>query len=133
MGAREERLAGNEALFREVNERVAEVATLYIEAGSQRAVDFTCECGLIDCSETMMMTIAEYEAIRAHSLTLASSRSTAAGDRERDRAPSYFVVEKREEDAQELREKQIRGRSVFRRWSPRSGNGGSAQPAGQST
>jgi hypothetical protein len=31
MGAREERLAGNEALFREVNERVAEVAEHFIE------------------------------------------------------------------------------------------------------
>jgi len=31
VGARDERLAGNEALFREVNERVAEVATEFIE------------------------------------------------------------------------------------------------------
>jgi hypothetical protein len=43
--AREERLAGNEALFREVNERVAEVATLYIDNETHSAVDFTCECG----------------------------------------------------------------------------------------
>ena len=46
VGAREERLAGNEALFREVNERVAEVATQFIEAEtSTETVDFTCECG----------------------------------------------------------------------------------------
>src|SRR4029450_13246187 len=29
--------------FREVNERVAEVATLYIETETHRAVDFTCD------------------------------------------------------------------------------------------
>jgi hypothetical protein len=66
VGAREERLAGNEALFREVNERVAEVAASYILTETQSAVDFTCECGRAQCSETMMMTIAEYEAIRIH-------------------------------------------------------------------
>jgi hypothetical protein len=43
VGAREERLAENEARFREVNERVAEVATLYIETETHRAVDFTCD------------------------------------------------------------------------------------------
>jgi hypothetical protein len=104
VGAREERLAGNEALFREVNERVAEVATLYIEAGSQRAVDFTCECGLIDCSETMMMTIAEYEAIRAHSTHFGVVPQHEQPEIESviEPHPSYFVVEKREEDAQEV-------------------------------
>jgi hypothetical protein len=59
-------LAGNEALFREVNERVAEVSSHYEVETQTGAVDFTCECGLVDCAETMLMTIAEYEAIRAH-------------------------------------------------------------------
>jgi hypothetical protein len=67
VSARDERLAGNEALFREVNERVAEVATRYEVETLTQAVDFTCDCGRIDCSETMMMTIVEYEAIRARS------------------------------------------------------------------
>ena len=39
VGAREERLAGNEALFREVNERVAEVATRYeVETLTKRSI-----------------------------------------------------------------------------------------------
>ena len=59
-------MAGNEALFREVNERVAEVSSHYEVETQTGAVDFTCECGLVDCAETMMMTIAEYEVIRAH-------------------------------------------------------------------
>jgi len=65
VGAREERLAGNEALFREVNERVVELASQYVVTETDSAVDFTCECGRTECSETMMMTIVEYEAIRA--------------------------------------------------------------------
>jgi hypothetical protein len=104
MGAREERLAGNEALFREVNERVAEVATHYIETETRRAVDFTCECGRIECSETMMMTIAEYEAIRAHSTHFGVVPQHEQPEIESviERHPSYFVVEKREQDAQEV-------------------------------
>ena len=44
--AREERLAQNEALFREVNERVAEVARHFIEVETKgEAVEFICECG----------------------------------------------------------------------------------------
>jgi hypothetical protein len=45
VGAREERLAGNEALFREVNERVAEVATRYEVETHTRAVDSPASAG----------------------------------------------------------------------------------------
>ena len=104
MGARKERLAENEALFREVNERVTEVATLYIETETHRAVDFTCECGRVDCSETMMLTIAEYEAIRAHSTYFGVVPQHEQPEIESviERHPSYFVVEKRQEDAEEV-------------------------------
>lgn len=104
MGAREERLAANEALFREVNERVAEVATNYVMSETRSAVDFTCECGFTECSETMMMTIAEYEAIRAHATHFGVVPQHEQPEIETviERHPSYFVVEKREEDAQEV-------------------------------
>src|SRR5438045_1283099 len=46
VGAREERLASNEALFREINERVAEVAERFVEVESNDdPVEFTCERG----------------------------------------------------------------------------------------
>ena len=104
VGAREERLAGNEALFREVNERVAEVAANYILTETQSAVDFTCECGRAQCSETMMMTIAEYEAIRIHATHFGVVPQHEQPEIETviERHPSYFVVEKREQDAQEV-------------------------------
>ena len=104
VGAREERLAGNEALFREVNERVVEVATNYIDNETASRVDFTCECGRTECSETMMMTIVEYEAIRARSTQFGVVHQHEQPEIESviERHPSYFVVEKREQDAQEV-------------------------------
>jgi hypothetical protein len=104
VGAREERLAGNEALFREVNECVAEVASDYEVQTHTGAVDFTCECGRVDCAETMMMSIVEYEAIRAQSTHFGVVPQHEQPEIESviERHPSYFVVEKREEDAQEV-------------------------------
>ena len=64
MGARDERLAGNEALFREVNERVAEVAEQFEVAPTAESIKFTCECGNATCTEQIAMTLQEYEALR---------------------------------------------------------------------
>ena len=111
MSARDERLAGNEALFREVNERVAEVATKFIEVEVQtEKVDFTCECGRADCSEPIAMTLVEYEAIRAESTHFGVVPEHQQPEIETviRRLPTYFVVEKREQDAQRLRARQIR-------------------------
>ena len=106
VGAREERLAQNEALFREVNERVAEVATQFIEVdGTQgEEVEFTCECGRRDCTERIAMTVAEYQAIRAESTRFAVVPGHELPEVESvvERHPAYVVVEKRDEDAQEV-------------------------------
>jgi hypothetical protein len=105
MGAREERLAKNESLFREVNERVAEVAANYIEVEtSGDPVEFTCECGRADCAEPMTMTVVEYEAVRAVPTRFAIVPAHEQPEVETvvERHPTYFVVEKRQEDAQEV-------------------------------
>lgn len=106
MSARDERLAGNEALFREVNERVAEVATQFIEVDEAptEEVDFTCECGRADCVEPIRMTLVEYEAIRAESTHFGVVPEHEQPEIETviRRFPTYFVVEKREQEAQEV-------------------------------
>jgi hypothetical protein len=105
VGAREERLAENEALFREVNERVAEVATQFIEVETHtEKVDFTCECGRADCAEPITMTLIEYEAIRAESTHFGVVPGHEQPEIESviRRFPNYFVVEKREQEAQEV-------------------------------
>src|SRR5439155_16369512 len=72
VGAREERLGANEALFREVNERVAEVAERFVadDTGESR-YDFNCECGDRACAEQIALTVTEYEAVRAEATRFA--------------------------------------------------------------
>ena len=53
------RAARNQALWREVNERIEEVAET---AGD---VEFVCECARMDCIETIHLSMAEYERIRS--------------------------------------------------------------------
>jgi hypothetical protein len=58
-----ERLARNQVLFREVNERVSELA----EAGRIDPIAFLCECSRMDCDEMIELDRAEYEGIRSSS------------------------------------------------------------------
>jgi hypothetical protein len=59
--AREKRMTQNEALFREVNERVQDHA----DEGGSAVYDYFCECANIDCTFRVTLTPAQYEAIRA--------------------------------------------------------------------
>lgn len=58
MAFRQERVAKNEVLFREVNERIREVTEFPGET------DFICECGDASCVEPVALSLAEYEAVR---------------------------------------------------------------------
>ena len=60
MDARQRRLAENEALFREVNERVQNAA----EHGAG-TYDYFCECANVDYTFRVTLSPAQYEAIRA--------------------------------------------------------------------
>jgi hypothetical protein len=105
VGAREERLGANEALFREVNERVAEVAERFIagETGDSR-FNFNCECGDRGCTEQIALTVGEYEAVRVEATRFAVVPGHEEPDIERvvERYPSYLVVEKQDPDAEEI-------------------------------
>jgi hypothetical protein len=52
----------NEALFREVNERIEDVSTM-LERDDE--MEFLCECDDPECLEKVRATHADYEAIRA--------------------------------------------------------------------
>ena len=58
-----ERLAHNQVLFREVNERLAEV----VEAWDGGTTDFLCECSVVDCKATIPLDLQKYERIRSSS------------------------------------------------------------------
>ena len=102
MGAREERLGANEALYREVNERVAEVAERFIEGGDR--VNFSCECSDRACAEQIPMTVGEYEVVRAEATHFAVVPGHEVPDIERviARHPEYFVVEKQDPAAEKV-------------------------------
>ena len=59
MSAREERIAKNETLWREVNERIRDV-TKY-----DGDIEFLCECGDPTCAQPIAMAVREYEEVRA--------------------------------------------------------------------
>jgi hypothetical protein len=58
---RVQRVAKNEALFREVNERIKDVN---VEFAAEEPADFLCECGNKDCTKPVGLSLSEYEAVR---------------------------------------------------------------------
>jgi hypothetical protein len=61
MSERELRIAHTEALFRDVNERIAETA----ERFGADETEFVCECSDTDCAERVPATLEEYDRVRA--------------------------------------------------------------------
>jgi hypothetical protein len=59
MSLRKDRIARNEALFREVNERVKDLVP------SEGGIEFICECGYEECIERVSLTADEYERVRS--------------------------------------------------------------------
>ncbi len=59
---RKHQIVRNEALFREVNERVQEVS----EDRATLTTDFVCECGDSGCTETIPLRDEEYEHVEGH-------------------------------------------------------------------
>jgi hypothetical protein len=59
MSAREHRIAANEALFRDTNERIARK-----NAARTERLEIICECGDPDCLERISVSVDEYEHAR---------------------------------------------------------------------
>ena len=62
--AREERLANNEVLFRDLNERIAGVAGPQGTPGDDHVYEFLCECSNVACDLRLPLTLAAYEDVR---------------------------------------------------------------------
>ena len=98
MGAREERVARNETLFREVNERIKQVN---VGLATVEATDYLCECGDEGCTDPISLTMAEYEAVRAEPTHFAVVSGHVAPDIEQlvARTSRYSIVAKTDPDA----------------------------------
>jgi len=93
---RAERIGMNEAVFRDVNERIQDVADAFGLTGEP--LDLMCECGDASCVERVTLRRDEYEELRAEPNHFAVCTGHVAPDVERVVAKhgAYDVVEKKE-------------------------------------
>jgi hypothetical protein len=56
-----ERLARNQALFREINERINEVRSPAVALN-----EFVCECSNPSCTQSLLLAPSEYQAVRSN-------------------------------------------------------------------
>jgi hypothetical protein len=97
--AREERLARNELLFRDLNEQVEFVATPLDTDVS--TFEFFCECWDVDCTLRLPMLLAEYEQVRSDAtlFVVALGHDRPEIEEVVRRTDSYQVVKKKGEAA----------------------------------
>jgi hypothetical protein len=103
MGESEERLARNEAIFREINERTRSLQERFgPEDPTSSYEEFLCECGDQLCVERVKLTVAEYESIRARSnqFVVRPGHSMPRVERVLDEKDRYVVVVKLGEAAE---------------------------------
>jgi len=93
---RAERIGLNEAVFREVNERIESLAQTF-DLGTQ-PLDLICECGDAGCVQRIHMTHAEFERLRSNSSHFAVSPGHVAPDVESvvEQLDGYQIVSKDE-------------------------------------
>ncbi len=93
----EDRVAKNQSLFREINERMepSNAAHHWVDPPFP---DWVCECARTDCSVAVRLTIAEYESVRsdpARFLIAPSDDHLVPGvEQVVERNERYWVVEK---------------------------------------
>jgi hypothetical protein len=94
MSSREERIGLNEAVFREVNERIENLAEMFdLKA---QPLDLICECGDGSCEKRLSMTRAEYEELRsdAHQFAVHPGHESPDVESVVARLKGYDVVRK---------------------------------------
>ena len=97
MDTREERSAKNEALLREVNDRIEEIGKRLQVLPDSELLDFRCECGRPSCDDFISLTVPEYEHVREEvdRFAVVSGHEDPEIERVVERAERYVVVDKR--------------------------------------
>lgn len=101
---RARRIGLNEALFRQVNEQLLDVAESV--RPSAEPLELICECGNLDCADHVRVDRDAYERLRSDPLLFAVAHGHAFLDVEEivEHYPSYDVVRKRAGEAQHVAE-----------------------------
>lgn len=91
--------ARTEALFRDVNERIAESAQRFDASSTQ----FVCECSDPSCTHRLEATIEEYEHVREDGATFMLAPGHVQTDIERvvERNGRFHIVEKMQQTVRE--------------------------------
>jgi restriction endonuclease Mrr len=101
---RARRIGLNEAVFRQVNERIEDLADTF--GLTNQKLDLICECGNASCASRIEMDRQDYEALRSDSATFAvvSGHESLEVEEIVKRHPAYDVVRKRAGEAVEIAE-----------------------------
>ncbi|MDX6401240.1 MAG: hypothetical protein QOF27_1846 [Gaiellaceae bacterium] len=94
MSARDTQIGLNEAVFREVNERIEGLAeTFELKSGP---LDLVCECGDASCIQRITMSHAEYEELRSdsHQFAVHPGHEIPEVERVVEKRKGYDVVAK---------------------------------------
>ena len=90
-----DQVARNDAIYRDANERIKRAAEDYDVSGP---LPFICECADPECRRVVLLTMAEYEEIRAYPTHFLNLPGHAEGALEHAeivrKADDYIVVEK---------------------------------------
>ena len=99
MNPRDERIATNEALLREVNERIHDVGSGLQVLPDDGELDFRCECGRPECDVYVHMLASDYQRVRADNdrFVVVPGHENAQIERVVERSKGYVVVDKRPE------------------------------------
>jgi|SRR5436190_13384897 len=99
---RDARIGLNEAVFREVNERITDLAETF--GLEDQSLDLVCECGDPNCVERIAISRSDYEELRSDPTHFAVHTGHVQPDIEDvvDRRGSYDVVRKHEGEAAEV-------------------------------
>jgi hypothetical protein len=94
MDERERRIGLNEAVFRQVNEQLEDVNRAF--GSVTNTIEIICECGDLDCAERILMSVQEYEQLRADPTRFAivPGHETDGVEQVVERRGDYDVVRK---------------------------------------
>jgi hypothetical protein len=91
-----ERVGKNEALFREVNERIRDVSARLVAYDGAAPIEFLCECSDEECNDAVELTLAEYDAVRSQPthFLVATGHLWRPDERAVRELDGYAVIEK---------------------------------------
>lgn len=103
MNGRENRIANNEAISRDINEAIGKS---HHAASRDGFVRMMCECGLDECERLIAISVSEYEQMRQNPGRFASFKEHVVADVEDvvQDLERYVIVEKRPGQGREVAE-----------------------------